>query len=129
MPATATEALQEFLADEVGDAVRMIARYDVNGYEVVFRREDVTHDVDMAVEDHRLEALSTDHFRRLFGPGHGDLTCIVKCFEDAVEMNFPLSKTHGVGVSLDAAAMAESKLFVGACRDVLEPYADLGADR
>jgi hypothetical protein len=129
MAQSAADALHEFLDGEVGDLLRMIARYDRSGHEVTYLRDDVTHDVDVAVEDHRLEALSTDHFRRLFGPGHGELTCIVKCFEDAVEMNFPLSKTRGVGVSLDAEAMAESKLFVGACRDVIAPHADLPGDR
>lgn len=51
--------------------------------------------VERAVDDSRMESLMAPVYGDLFSEDHGELTCLAKCFENVIEMNFVLA--DGVG--------------------------------
>jgi hypothetical protein len=69
------------------------------------------------VEDLGFEALTKPMQEELYV--HGSLNCTVKCFEDAIEMNFPFSEREGVAVSLSGEAFVTQQTFIGKCMETV----------
>lgn len=122
MSARAAQRLSEFLRGQVGDDLRRIVEYDHDGYEVVYRHDDVIDRDDSAweeiVQDAQLEAISTDYYGQLFPPDHGELECMVKYFENAVELNFARPNGSGIVISIDAEAMADTHGLVSEAKRI-----------
>ncbi|WP_135830386.1 DUF7522 family protein [Halorussus halobius] len=112
------EALTEFLRERVGDHLRSVVRYDEDGAELVYVRDDVaerysTAATERVFQDVRLEGMGKPHQEGLYD--HGSLNCTVRSFDDAVEMHFPHDETTGVAVSLDGEVFAINNTFIGEC--------------
>lgn len=118
-----SEALTEFLTDRVGDHLRSVLRYDEDGGELVYVRDDVaerysTAEIKRVFQDVRLEGMGKPHQEDLYD--HGSLNCTVRSFDDAVEMYFPRDETTGVAVSLDGEVFAINNTFIGKCIELVE---------
>ncbi|GGL34636.1 hypothetical protein GCM10009037_17820 [Halarchaeum grantii] len=110
-------ALPDRLRDRLGDSLRSVVGYTRNDYTVHYLRDDVAADYDDAeiargVEEMRFESLEAEYVNDLFAERHGELRCNVTFFEDAVELNFPLSETEGLAVAVDADHFARQDSFV-----------------
>lgn len=118
-----THELQDFLEQEAGDYLRSIIEYQEEEYEIIFIRDDVQEqyslgEIDRAIKDSKLESLSGEYYESLFSEDHGDLQCIVKCFERVIEMNFALNDAQGIGIALDAEAMDQAHGLVTEARRI-----------
>ena len=51
--------------------------------------------------------------------GHGELTSLVQCFENVIEMNFVLSEGAGTVVALDGEAMGDATGIVAEARRIV----------
>lgn len=79
------------------------------------------------VNDLRLDAYARHQQERVYS--HGDLNCVLRGFDDAIELNLVLSRTTGVMLSFDANAFASLGTFVDRCIEELSerPPAERGA--
>ncbi|WP_255152657.1 DUF7522 family protein [Halorarius halobius] len=116
--------LEEFFTQQAGEHLRSIVKYEHSTFELVYLREDIDdqytdREIERAIDDSRMESLSTSFYGNLFSEGHGDLTCHVKCFENVVEMNFVLADGVGAVVALDADAMSEAHGLVADAREIV----------
>lgn len=123
MPSGRGEGLVEFLLAQVGDNLRSVVRYDTDGYDVVYIREDVGDqyseaDLEAVVRDLGIDAFEKGHQEGLYV--HGDLNCTVRCFDDAIEMNFVFDRGDGIAVSLDGETFATQQTFIGTCLDLVD---------
>lgn len=119
-PPHATD-LVEFLQDTVEDALRSVIHYHEDGHEVVYVREDIApqysdEEITDIVQDLGIEAFGKSMQEKFYV--HGDLHCTVRCFEDAIEMNFLANQREGIAVALDAEAFAANRTFIGKCMDI-----------
>ncbi|GAA0295442.1 hypothetical protein [Halarchaeum salinum] len=121
--------ISDALRDYVGEYLRSVVVYTRDDYHVRYLRDDVAVDYDDAeiergIEEMRFEALEAEYVNDLFAERHGDLRCNVTFFEDAVELNFPLSETTGLAVAVDAGYFAQQDSFV---QHVLDCFDDVDA--
>jgi hypothetical protein len=116
------DQLVTFLRDRVGENLRSVVYYDGEEYDVAYLQEDVREqysadEMEEVVEDLGFEALTKPMQEELYV--HGSLNCTVKCFEDAIEMNFPFSEREGVAVSLSGEAFVTQQTFIGKCMETV----------
>lgn len=116
--------LEEFFTDRVGVDLRSIVTYEQDSFEVVYLRDDVGDqytevEVDAAIDESRMESLAAPIYTDQFAEEHGDLTCLVKCYENVIEMNFVLDDGVGAAVALDAAAMGAAHGLVAEARQIV----------
>lgn len=113
--------------EQLGADLRSVIHLHANGREVHYVRDDidpapterVTHAFQTLMFDlvgaHRDETMN----------GHGDLQCVTRQFEDAVEVHVPLSPTEGVAIALDGSASPAATdtipTVVRAIRDEIAP--------
>lgn len=120
------DRLHSYFEDTAGDDLRSIVRYGPETHEMVYIRPDVETqyteaEVAETVDESRMESLTAPIYRDAFATDHGDLHCMVKCFANAIEMNFVLADAIGTAVGLDATALDGSTgLVAGARRIVVE---------
>lgn len=69
------------------------------------------------VNDLRLDAYAQHQQERVYS--HGDLNCVLRGFDDAIELNLILSRTTGVMLSFDDDAFASLGTFVDRCIEEL----------
>lgn len=115
--------LEQFFEQRTDGELRSIVTYDKDSVDVVYIRDDVRAqytDVQLqnAIDSARIESLYAPIYERTFSRDHGDLECMVTCFEHVVEMNFALGDGVGAAVAIDAEAMDEAHGMVSAARDV-----------
>lgn len=123
MSETPPEALTEFLSERVGDHLRSVIRYDEDGADLVYARDDVAADysdaeLERVFRDVRLESVGKPHQEDLYD--HGRLNCTVRCFEDGVEIHFARDETSGTAVSLDPEVFVAHNTFVGKCIELMD---------
>lgn len=123
MSGTPSEALTDFLKDRVGDHLRSVLRYDEDGGEFLYLRDDVADqysegEMKQVVRDVRLEAVDKPHQESLYS--HGSLNCTVRSFDDAVEMHFLRDEKRGTAVALDGEVFAVHNTFLGRCMELME---------
>ncbi|WP_232685945.1 DUF7522 family protein [Halobacterium zhouii] len=114
--------LVEHLHETVGDDLRSVIRYDFDaeGYDVVYARDDILDDyseetVENIVRTYETDALSKTGQEKWYN--HGEQQCIMRCFENGVEVNL-LADGQGVAVGLDKAVFAAQKSFIGDCMEL-----------
>ncbi|MFB6131238.1 MAG: hypothetical protein ABEJ28_10505 [Salinigranum sp.] len=116
--------LEDFFDRRTNGNLRSIVKYEQEEFEIVYLRNDVAEQygpesIEKAVDDSRMESLTTAIYSDIFSDDHGEPTCLVKCFENVVEMNFVLSTGVGAAVALDAEAMSETRGLVSEARDIV----------
>lgn len=116
--------LREFFEARANDDLRSIVKYEQEDYDIVYLRDDVADmyseaEIEAAVDDARMESLTTPLYEDTFSPAHGELTCMVKCFENVVEMNFALSDGVGAAVAVDAEAMSGAHGLIAEAREIV----------
>lgn len=102
-----------FLDVTAGDYLRAVVRYERRSWAEVYRREDVG-------DETVAERAVTRKCRR--GPVDADADdprCTVQVFDEAVLLDFPLSRRRGVLVSLDPNAARDLGSFVERCESRL----------
>jgi hypothetical protein len=124
MAAETIPRFRELFEDHAGEHLRSIVRYECDDYEVVSLREDVAvqyndRELYEAVDQNRLDSLAPPVYEETFADDHGDMTCLIECFENVVDMNFILDDGIGVIVTLDAEAMAESHGLIATAHEIL----------
>ncbi|WP_336360939.1 hypothetical protein [Haladaptatus sp. ZSTT2] len=116
--------LEEFFTKRAEGNLRSIIKYDHDGTEVVYLREDVAarysaEEVEEAVEDSVMESLFAPVYGDIYNDDHGELTCMIKCFENVIEMNFVVDDGVGASVALDANAMTGARGLVADARAIV----------
>lgn len=117
--------LEAFLKEEAGEYLRSIIKYEMDAQELTYIRDDVvdlysTEELESAIDNSRMESLSVPMYESIYSGDHGDITCLVKCFEHVVEMNFVLDDGLGAIVALDVEALEESHQLVSQARKIVE---------
>ena len=116
--------LEAFFEEETNDALRSIIKYDSEGVDIVYLRNDVAEQYSEeelldAVDESRMQSISAPVYEQAFSENHGDLECLVNCFEHVVEMNFAVDDGVGAAVALDVAAMDEGSGLVSEARNIV----------
>jgi hypothetical protein len=116
--------LEEYFTARVGENLRSIVTYEEDSFELEYLRDDVGDrytdiEIDKAIDESRMESLSAPIYDGLYDEDHGDLTCMVKCYEHVIEMNFVLNDGVGAAVALDAEALSEAAGLVGEARQIV----------
>lgn len=116
--------LEEYFTARVGENLRSIVTYEEDSFELEYLRDDVGDrytdiEIDKAIDESRMESLSAPIYDGLYDDDHGDLTCMVKCYDHVIEMNFVLNDGVGAAVALDAEALSEAAGLVGEARQIV----------
>lgn len=117
--------LETFFKEETGGNLRSIIKYEMDERELTYIRDDVAEqyspeELEEAIDDSRMESWSAPMYKGIYSEGHGDITCMVKCFENVVEMNFVLDDGVGSVVALDVEALERSHGLVSQAREIVE---------
>lgn len=117
--------LVPFLKEEAGEYLRSVVHYCGKDREILYLKEEIE---EQYTEDD-LEDIFESLFFEAFGRGyqeemyvHGQLNCVVRCFDEAVELHFPHGETTGTAVALEPAATADLEGLVDNC--LTELYGD-----
>lgn len=116
--------LQSFFEDRAPGKLRSIVRYNHDSFETVFLRDDVAdqyspEELERAIDESRMDSLTAPIYEHTYSEDHGELTCLVQCFERVIEMNFVLEDGVGAAVALDAAAFADAQGIVAEARQIV----------
>ena len=107
------------LRAEAGDALRTVASYDTDGYDLVYCRDDVTERMDDFAPDVHddlvLQGIGREHLESLFDAG--ELHCSVHRFDDLTAFHFLASEYTGLFVSIDSDADVRLASFADACEE------------
>jgi len=124
MAATMVSRLEAFFQERTDGALRSIVRYDRDRIRLVYVRDDVSNqysaaELETAVDESRMESLHVPVYERAFSKDHGDLQCMVNCFENVVEMNFTVEDGVGAAVALEAEALDDAHGLISEARDIV----------
>ena len=116
--------LQHFFKQRTDGNLRSVVKYEQDSHDIVYLRGDVAErytatEIESAVDGSRLDSLSSPIYENTFSEDHGELTCLVQCFEEVVEMNYVLEDGVGAAVALDAEAMADTHGLVAEAREIV----------
>lgn len=116
--------LREFFEEQTDEELRSIVRYDRNDIEIEYIRNDVAgeyndEELKKAIDESRLDSLHAPLYEHSFSKDHGDLQCMVTCFEDVIEMNFVIDDGVGAAVAVDATAMDDTHGFISEARNIV----------
>lgn len=118
MASADSDAFVRFVLDRAGDAVRSVVHYDADGSDVRYLRDDVADDYSALGLETVMAALRREGERagrqeHVFA--HGELNCIVRCFDGGLEMHIPYGDSEGVAVALEPRAAKHLYGFVDDC--------------
>lgn len=118
MTADDADAFVRFVLERAGETVRSVVRYDADSSEVLFLRDDVADEytpltIETVMTALRSEGEQAERQEHVYP--HGELNCIVRCFDDGLEMHFPYGGSDGVAVSLEPLAAQHLYGFVSDC--------------
>lgn len=116
--------LKAFFQERAPGMLRSIVKYEHDSFETVFVRDDVAaqysqEELKHAIDESRMDSLAAPIYEDTYSEDHGDLTCLVQCFENVIEMNFVLEDGVGAAVALDAAAFADAQGIVAEARQIV----------
>lgn len=116
--------LERFFEGRTNGNLRSIVKYDGDSYDIIYLREDVANqysepEIESAIDDSRFSSLSVPIYEDIYSDDHGDLTCMVQCFENVIEMNFVLEDGVGAAVALDEEAFTETQGIVAKAREIV----------
>lgn len=105
------------LHDLAGDALRVVATYDREGYEVRYARDDLQGRLESVADgvhqDLVLEGVGREHLESLFEAG--DLRCTMHRFDELTAFHFPDDEYRGLFVSVDSDADVPLASFTDTC--------------
>lgn len=115
--------LEDFFEQRTDGKLRSIVKYEEDSFEIVHLRDDVVdqyteEEIEDVIDDSRMDSLTAPIYKNTFSEDHGELTCLVQCFEDVIEMNFVLFDGVGAAVALDAE-MTDSHGLVAEARQIV----------
>lgn len=124
MAAATVTRLEEFFRDRTDGELRSIIKYDQRSYDIVYLRDDVAkqysaEEIEDAIKDSRMDSLSAPMYTEAFAEDHGELSCLVQCFENVVEMNFVVGDGVGAAIALDAEALEQAHGLVADAREII----------
>lgn len=124
MSSRVASRLQEFFEDHTNGGLRSIVTYDTGDIEVVYLRDDVAaqysdDELAKAIDESRLESLHAPLYEHTFSKEHGDLQCMIACFENVIEMNFAIDDGVGAAVAIDAEAMDDAHGIISEARNLV----------
>jgi hypothetical protein len=109
--------LVEKLQQQAGDALRVVAEYDRDGYEIRYVREDVGARLDERADAiHRnlvLEGISREHLEDLFDAGA--LHCSMHRFDEMTAFHFAEAEYTGLFVSVESDVDLPLASFTDTC--------------
>jgi hypothetical protein len=119
---TTSQGLVDLLRDEVGDELRAVGRYDKEGYDVLYIREDVAaefsqEDVEEIHHEMVLKGLGNQHIESLFNDEV--LDCSIYQFEDSVRLHFVEDDYLGYYVSFDYDGDTNPSRVVDECKSLV----------
>ena len=117
---TEQKGLLDLLKDEVGDKLRAVGRYDKEGYDALYIRDDVAaeftqEDIEEIHHDMVLKGLGNQHIESLFNDE--ELECSIYQFEDSVRLHFVNNDYLGYYVSFDYDGEVNPSRIVDECKD------------
>ncbi len=114
---TGGDELAAELRAQAGDALRVVAEYDRDGYDLRYVRDDVDERLDDVADDiHRdlvLEGISRERLEDLFDAG--DLRCSMHRFEEVTAFHFAEAEYAGLFVSIDSGVDVPLASFTDTC--------------
>ena len=115
----AGQAFVEYLLDRAGDKVRSIASYTATDSEVLYLREDVGEEytiqrLESGIEEYRRENAKSELIEHLHA-AHGDLRCVVRSFDDGVELHLMTGDEEGVITGLESSMVPNLRGFIDEC--------------
>lgn len=115
---TGSRALARFLDERLGENLRSVVHYEDDGREIIHARDDVfeqysADEVDHVFQDLGIESLEKPIQEDLYV--HGDLNCVIRMFDEAVEMHFILAPGEGIAVAVEPAAFITQSTFISEC--------------
>lgn len=113
-----------FLTDRVGDDLRTVTRYSISGegYEIVYARDDVLEQYEEETIDKIIYTYEMDSIGKAVEEDryeHGEMSCVVRCFEDGIEINLLGDDSGGVVIGLEAGTFLAHNTFVGKCMEIV----------
>ena len=124
MAAGVTSRLREFFEEQTDGELRSVIRYDTDSVEVEYVRDDVAAQYSddglrKAIDESRLDSLHAPLYEHAFSKEHGDLQCMITCFEHVIEMNFAVGDGVGAAVAIDADAMDDAHGVISQARNIV----------
>jgi len=124
MAASVTSRLREFFEEQTDGELRSVIRYDTDSVEVEYVRDDVAAQYSedglrKAIDESRLDSLHAPLYEHSFSKDHGDLQCMITCFENVIEMNFAVDDGVGAAVAIDADAMNDAHGVISRARNIV----------
>ncbi|WP_336034555.1 hypothetical protein [Halobacterium yunchengense] len=114
---TGGDELVDALHEHAGDALRVVAEYDRDGYDLRYVRDDVGARLgtraDAIHRDLVLEGISREHLEGLFDAGR--LHCTMHRFDQLTAFHFADAEHTGLFVSVDSDADVPLATFADAC--------------
>lgn len=115
------DALVEALRSHAGEALRLVATYDRDGYELVYARPDAAEraetDGERVHDELVLQGLGRGYLEDLFDAG--DLQCSIHRFDDLTAFHFASGEFSGLFVSVDSEADLPLATFAETCKESL----------
>ena len=115
------DALVAALRELAGDALRVVATYDREGYAPIYVApwavERVRSRGEQVHDELVLQGLGRGHLEDLFGAG--DLQCSVHRFDDLTAFHFASGEFSGLFVSVDSEADLPLATFSETCKEHL----------
>lgn len=116
------EELVDYLRGELDDDLRAVGRYDREGYDPLFIRDDVieeyaTEDIEEIHHEMVLKGLGNQHLETLFKGD--DLDCSIYQFEDKVRLHFVRGDYRGLYVSFDWHGDVNPSRIVDRCKSIM----------
>ncbi|WP_408957475.1 hypothetical protein [Natrinema sp. 74] len=102
------DRIYEQLEYRFEDDLRSVSYYDEDESDHVYIRDDVktkydSSDIESVFREARLEAIDQQHQESLYS--HGDLQCVLRCFEKAIELHLIKTQRKGVIAALEIGAI------------------------
>ncbi|GGC55948.1 hypothetical protein [Haloferax sulfurifontis] len=119
-----TSRLEEYFEGRTDGNLRSIVKYNEDSHDVVYLRDDVADgytedEVKKSVDASRMDSLTAPIYTDTFSKDHGELTCLVQCFKNVIEMNFVLKDGVGAAIAIDAEAFSENQGLVAGAREIV----------
>lgn len=124
MPSHVVSRLRDFFQKQTDGELRSIIKYTPDSIEIEYIRDDVAaqysdKELHKAINESRLDSLHAPLYEHSFSKDHGQLQCMITCFENVIEMNFAIDDGVGAAVAIDAEAMDDAHGIISQARNIV----------
>ncbi|WP_207587129.1 hypothetical protein [Halomontanus rarus] len=122
MSRASAKDLVTFMEDEASEYLRSVAHFDGKDRKVLYLEDDIEDqysedELEEVFDSLFFESFDRSHQEHMYP--HGQLNCIVRCFDEALELHFPHSDTAGTAVALEPEATSDLEGLVDDCLNEL----------